>query len=121
MLSVGVEQEKVDRIPRIQKLKENNVRKGFFEHHDFLALRIALPSYLRGFVTFGYKYECRASETRNLTWNQVDLEQGTVRFEAEDTKNDEPRAILIDSEMKDILTKTTEIVSLCFSEQGGYR
>ncbi len=46
MLSVGVEQEKVDRIPRIQKLKESNVRKGFFEHHDFLALGIALPFYL---------------------------------------------------------------------------
>ena len=26
-------------------LKESNVRKGFFEHGDFLALREALPEY----------------------------------------------------------------------------
>jgi len=36
-------------------LKESNIRKGFFEHREFLALRNALPSYLKGFVTFGYK------------------------------------------------------------------
>lgn len=36
-------------------LKENNIRKGFFEHSDFIALREALPSYLKGFVTFAYK------------------------------------------------------------------
>jgi integrase len=119
MLSLGVEQEKVDRVPHIQKLKENNVRKGFFEHHDFLALRIALPSYLRGFVTFGYKYGCRASEIRNLIWNQVDLEQGTVRFEAEDTKNDEPRTILIDSEMKGILSKQPKLCPYVFPNREG--
>jgi integrase len=43
-------------------LKEKNIRKGFLEHEDFLALRNALPSYLKGFVTFGYKYGWRLSE-----------------------------------------------------------
>ena len=35
-------------------LKESNVRKGFFEHGDYLALRQQLPSYLRPMLTFGY-------------------------------------------------------------------
>ena len=34
---------KVARMPYIPLLAENNVRKGFFEHGDFLALSEALP------------------------------------------------------------------------------
>jgi hypothetical protein len=39
------------RIPKIKMLDENNDRKGFFEHDHFLAVRAALPEYLRDFVT----------------------------------------------------------------------
>ena len=38
-------------------LKENTIRKGFFERHQFVSLRGALPSYLKGFVTLpGLRY-----------------------------------------------------------------
>ena len=47
---------KVDRVPYIPMLKENGVRKGFFEHSEFIALRNALPSYLRGMVA-GFRTE----------------------------------------------------------------
>ena len=75
MLNLGAQQSppKVDRVPYIPMLKENNVRKGFFEHHHFLALRDALPSYRKGFVTFAYKVGWRFSEIQGLTWSQVDL------------------------------------------------
>lgn len=63
-------------------LIENNTHKGFFEHHEFLALREALPEYLRGFATFGYKTGWRSSEIANLTWRQVDIDQGIVRLES---------------------------------------
>ena len=68
-------------------LKENNTRKGFFEHAEFIALRDALPSYLKGFVTFAYKTGWRMSEITNLKWNQVDLNQGIVRLESGETIN----------------------------------
>lgn len=55
---------KVDRVPYIPMLKESNVRKGFFEHGDFLALRDKLPEYLKGFVTFAYKTGWRVSESQ---------------------------------------------------------
>ena len=60
MLNLGAQQTppKVDRVPYIPMLKENNTRKGFFEHGQFLALRNELPGYLRGFVTFAYKTGC---------------------------------------------------------------
>ena len=77
ILNLGLQQTppKVDRVPHIPMLKENNVRKGFFEHGDFINLREALPSYLKGFVTFAYKTGWRVSEITSLTWSQVDLEK----------------------------------------------
>jgi hypothetical protein len=69
MLNLGKRQRKVDQVPYIPMLEENNVRKGFFEHPEFIALRNALPCHLKGFVTFGYKVGWRVSEIANLTWH----------------------------------------------------
>ncbi len=41
-------------VPYIPMLKEPSPRKGFFEYEEFLALREALPSYLRTVITFAY-------------------------------------------------------------------
>ena len=60
-------------------LKERNVREGFFENGDFIALRDALPSYLKGLVTFAYKTGWRFSEITGLTWVQVDLYRGDCK------------------------------------------
>lgn len=89
-------------------LKENNVRKGFFEHGDFLALRDALPSYLKGFVTFAYKTAWRVSEITGLTWSHVDLKNRVVRLEAGETKNDEARTVFLDDELNGVLTHQWE-------------
>jgi integrase len=74
-------------------LRENNIRKGFFEHEDFIKLRETLPEYLRDFITFGYKTGWRISEIQNLTWNQVDMTLGIVRLEVGESKNDEGRTV----------------------------
>ncbi len=76
-------------------LKENNARKGFFEHGDFLAIRDELPEYLKGFITFAYIFGWRVSEIINLTWSQVDLEQGIVCLNPGETKNDEGRTSIL--------------------------
>jgi integrase len=102
ILNLGLQQTppKVDRVPHIPMLQENNVRKGFFEHVDFIALREGLPSYLKGFVTFAYKTGWRVSEIANLTWSQVDLENSIVRLESGTTKNNKARTVYLDDEMK---------------------
>jgi len=93
---------KVGQVPYIPMLEENNVRKGFFEHGDYLALREALPEYLEGFVAFAYKTGWRVSEITNLTWSQVDLAQGIVRLEVGTTKNKEGRTVYLDKELKEV-------------------
>jgi integrase len=105
MLNMGARQTppKVDRVPYIPMLKENNVRKGFFEHGDFIKFRDALPFYLQGYVTFAYKTGWRSSEISNLEWSQVDRVNGIVRLESGETKNDEGRTIYLDHELKGII------------------
>ena len=131
MFNLGTQQTppKVDRVPYIPMLKEDNVRKGFFEHEDFLALRSALPSYLKGFVTFAYKVGWRVSEIQSLTWNQVDLNKGIVRLEVGETKNTEGRTVYLDAELRQIFEqqyearkKLKKLISFVFpNEQGDDR
>lgn len=94
---------KVAHVPFIPMLKENNVRKGFFEHEDFLALLEELPDHLKPVVTFAYHTGWRRSEILDLRWNQVDLEEKTVRLEPGDTKNDEGRTIYMEPDLWDMI------------------
>ena len=80
ILNLGAQQTppKVNRVPYIPMLKENNVRKGFFEHGEFIALRDAIADYLKPFVTFGYKlglersgnYFADLEQCRSTKWNR---------------------------------------------------
>ncbi len=94
---------KVARVPYIPMLKESNVRKGFFEHGDYLSLRRELPAYLKPALTFGYYTGAREGEVLNLKWDQVDLEARTVHLEPGTTKNDQPRTIPLTGELLDAL------------------
>lgn len=96
---------KVGQIPHIPMLKESNTRKGFFEHEEFLALRDALPFYLKPVVTFAYHTGWRLGEILNLTWNKVDMKQGIIRLDPGETKNEEARTIYLEDElMREIRT-----------------
>jgi integrase len=110
ILNIGAKSTppKVDRVPHIPMLKEGNARKGFFEHGDFTALRDALPDYLRGVVTFGYKSGWRKSEILGLEWSQVDTAQGTVTLDPGTTKNDQARMIYLDEELQEVFRQQWE-------------
>ena len=110
MLNLGFRQTppRLERIPYIPMLRENNVRKGFFEHADFLALRDALPDFMKGFVTFGYKTGWRFSEITNLTWERVDRKGATVRLEPGETKNQEGRTVFMDDELQEVINQQWE-------------
>jgi integrase len=100
---------KVAQVPHIPMLKENNTRKGFFEHEQFLALREALPDHLRPVATFGYLTGWRREEILGLEWKQVDIKEGTVRLEPGETKNDSGRTLYMEPEllemMKELFTR----------------
>ena len=100
---------KVTEVPYIPMLLENNVRKGFFEHDEFLALRRALPEDLRPILTLAYCTGCRRGEILRLLWSQVDLVERIVRLEPGETKNDEPRILPLTNELLEILSMQQSI------------
>jgi integrase len=90
---------KIGHVPYIPMLKESNIRKGFFEHEEYLALKDALPFYLKPVVTFAYHTGWRLREILNLTWNKIDMRQGIIRLDPGETKNEEARTIYLEGEL----------------------
>lgn len=102
MLGARCTPPKVNKVPFIPMLKENNTRKGFFEHPQFEAVRDRLPDYLKGYVTFAYKTGWRKEEISDLKWSQVDRENWIVYLNPGETKNEEARTVYLDEELKGI-------------------
>ena len=122
MLNLGAEQTPplVDkgRIPKIKMLDENNVRKGFFEHDQFIAVRAKLPEYLKGFVTIAYKEGWRLDEIETLTWDQVDRKLGIIRLEPGETKNDDARVAYLDDEEITVIEEQWKLRKEVFQKRG---
>lgn len=68
---LGIRRRRISSLPEIPKLRENNVRRGFFEKPEFEAVVKHLPEYLRGFVEFGYLVGWRKSDVASLEWADV--------------------------------------------------
>lgn len=107
MFNLGAQKRppKVDRAqtPHITMLKEDNIRKGFFEHGDYLALLDALFAYLRPFCQFAYWTGWRKEEIQGLTWGHVDVEQGIVKLQPGETKNGHGRTVYLEEELKGVI------------------
>ena len=90
-------------VPYIPMLKENNIRKGFFEHEQYQSLMRTLPEHLRPVVTFAYLTGWRKQEILSLKWDHVDLQEGIVRLEPGETKNDEGRTLYLEPQLYKLL------------------
>jgi integrase len=64
------------RRPVIHLLKETRPRQGFFEEHQFQAVRKHLPEDLQVAVTIMWLYGWRRSEVMALQLSQIDLGPG---------------------------------------------
>ncbi len=98
MLKLGASSTppKVGRIPSFPKLKEDNIREGFFEHDEFLALRGIAADHLKVALTIAYYTGMRKGEIigeNGLRWDQVNLTEGTIRLRSNQTKTSTPRVI----------------------------
>ena len=89
--------------PHIQKLRENNARKGFVEREEFGRLLPCLPPHLRPLLRVAYITGWRTkSELLPMTWSQVDFDGGWLRLEPNTTKNGEGREFPLIAELSDV-------------------
>jgi integrase len=91
---------KVNRILRIPRLHEDNVRTGFLEHDAYLRLRNELPGYVRLIYVIGYHVGVRRGELRKIRWTDVDFPGAEIRLPGNVTKNKKPRTLPVYGEMR---------------------
>ena len=104
MFSLAVKGERLQRMPYIEMLKENNARRGFFERAQFEAVRAHLPHYARAAATFAYLTGWRLrSEILPLQWRQVDFRAGVVTLDVGTTKNRDARTFPMIPELRALL------------------
>ncbi len=85
-------------------LREDNVRRGFFEAEQFAAARDRLPEALRPLVSFAYHTGWRLrSEIQQLEWRQVDWDGCVVRLDPGTTKNREGRSFPFTAALETVL------------------
>jgi len=92
--------------PRIPLLREDNVRRGFFEAAEFQAVRSRLPSDLADFVSFlhitGWRWR---SEAARLRWTSIAFDAGEVRLDPGTTKTGEGRVFPFTADLRTLLER----------------
>lgn len=89
--SLGVDSNKVRKIPKFPRLKENNVRKGFVEDGQRQKLLDGAPFWFRCLVETARTVGWRHGELLAMRRRQVDLPARTLTLDAGTTKNGKAR------------------------------
>ncbi len=87
MFSLGRRAKMVGRVPVIEMLAEDNVRKGFLEADAFAAILEELPGYARPVAAVAFITGWRKGELLSRRWRHVDLDAGWLRLEPGESKN----------------------------------
>jgi integrase len=116
---------KVNRVPKIPRLAENNIRTGFLEDGQFEKIVGHCPElWFRAIVEVGRTYGWRVSELLQLRVRQVDLLGRVIRLEPGTTKNRDGREV---SMTQNVYAPLSACVSgkdpedLVFTRSGGKR
>ena len=96
---------KVNIVPRFPMVTETNVRTGFLTDDQYNRLLAELPQEMRPLFATACATGVRLGELLAIRWNQVDLAEGFITLEPEETKNGEGRMVpILDGDMTRLLT-----------------
>jgi integrase len=92
----------------IRKLPENSPRQDFFEPEEVEKVISFLPDYLKDYVRFAWLSGWRKNEVSTLKWNDVHLNSREIRLHPENSKNDEPRLLILAGELYTLIQRRLE-------------
>ena len=119
MFSLAVQAVKLHHKPYIPMLRETNVRTGFFEREQFLAVVAHLKPDLRPVIEFAYITGWRIpSEVLTLERRQVDFTGETITLDPGTTKNDAGRVFPFTRELKALLERQKEHTEVVARRRG---
>ncbi len=104
-LKLGVERKRLTELVRIRKLKESNVRQGFFERAEFERVVAALPDELKDLAWLAYYTGWRRGEILGLRWDMVNGDTVTLP----DSKNGRPRTLHLSGDVLEILRRREQV------------
>ena len=102
---LAIRRRQLSSMPEIPKLRETNIRSGFFEKADFGAMMGCLPDYLKRFAHFGFLTGWRKGEIASLAWGDVDLLEKVIRLRPENSKNGQSRVLALEGELLQIIER----------------
>ena len=80
MCTLAVHWGWLDTVPGFpDRLRENPPRQGFFEHPEYLAVRVRLPAPWQDILDLAYYSGWRKQEILGLTWEEIDMAGGVIR------------------------------------------
>jgi integrase len=103
---IGFTKRRLSRLPHFKHLKEANARQGFLEDGDYAKLTAnASQLWLRLFLELDFTYGWRKSELLALRVNQCDLISRTIRLEADQSKNQEARQVVMTAAVYELVSQ----------------
>jgi integrase len=95
---------KIQAIPYIPMLKENNVRVGFVDDESFGRLAAeASELWLRTFLELAYSYGWRRAELLGLRVRQVNFRERSIRLDVGTTKNRDGREVSMTAKVNELM------------------
>lgn len=89
--------------PHIPRLKEDNIRTGYFSQEEFMALRGVAPDHLKVAASIAYWTGMRLGEILSLTWDRVDMDKGFITLNPHTTKTGKGRLIPLMGDLPQVL------------------
>lgn len=104
MFRLAVKVKRLQLAPEIELLQERNARKGFLEDEQLRSILLKLPDRWRVLVRVAHVTGWRVrSELLTREWRHLDLDEGWLRLEPGETKNDEGRMFPLPPDLKSLL------------------
>jgi integrase len=104
---LGLEHEKVYRVPTFPHLAEDNVREGFPTDEQYTKLKVACSKeglWLRAMLELAATFGWRKSSLLAMRVQNVDLMNGTIRQEGSTTKSGEGNEVKMTPDLKLLIT-----------------